>query len=227
MIEKCFIPGEEVMRRISLFLSIIVMLSACSGAPAATTTSSIPVTSIAIPAIASTPALLPADTPTLAPTEASTESPTEVPADLPTESLTDAPTATPTETLTATLLPEPTIADTPVAVTTIVTGDSPTGDVARGAELFAHGLNGAPPCSTCHLTQEGQTGFSLGPNLAYIGERAGARVEGEDIDAYLHQSILEPNAFLVPGYRSIMYPEYGKHYSDQEIEDLIAFLKSL
>lgn len=96
------------------------------------------------------------------------------------------------------------------------------GDVARGEDIFRHGTNGSPPCISCHALQPG--GFSLGPAMAGISARAGQRVPGLSAEAYLHQSIIEPEAFVVPGFRPIMYPKYADHFSEQDIADLIAFL---
>jgi cytochrome c len=88
-------------------------------------------------------------------------------------------------------------------------------------------MNGAPPCSTCHLVVEGEQRFSLGPNLAGLGERAGTRIEGLAAEDYIRQSILEPHQFVVPGYRDIMYPNFGEHLSDGDVADLIAYLMTL
>jgi mono/diheme cytochrome c family protein len=102
-----------------------------------------------------------------------------------------------------------------------------TGDVERGAQLFAQGQDETPPCSTCHQTVTGQFAFSVGPNLAGIGERAGTRVDGLTAEEYLHQSILEPGRYIVSGYRDIMYPDYRAHLTEQNIRDLIAYLLTL
>jgi hypothetical protein len=102
-----------------------------------------------------------------------------------------------------------------------------TGDVERGAQLFAQGQGEIPPCSTCHQTVTGQFGFSAGPNLDRIGERAGTQVDGLGAEAYLRQSILEPERYLVSGYRDIMYPGYSAHLTEQYIQDLIAYLLTL
>lgn len=221
------------MRCLSLSLLLVIVLSGCSGARANQAATN-PATATLLPTQVETATELPTALPTLAPTRVPTQEPASVPTDAPTEELTEEPTVAPIATSTSTPLPTTTVADTTAPAPTTsgteqatIAASNTIGDAAHGAELFTKGANGAPPCSTCHLTQVGQTGYSLGPNLAGVSERAGARVEGEDIDAYLHESILEPNAFLVPGYRSIMYPEYGKHYSESEIQDLIAFLKSL
>lgn len=101
------------------------------------------------------------------------------------------------------------------------------GDVERGAQLFAQGQGEIPPCSTCHRTVTGQFGFSAGPNLAGIGERAGTQVDGLTEEEYLRQSILEPERYIVSGYRDIMYPDYNAHLTEQDIQDLIAYLLTL
>lgn len=52
-------------------------------------------------------------------------------------------------------------------------------------------------------------------------------MDGLTAEEYLHQSILEPERYLVSGYRDIMYPDYSAHLSEQDIQDLIAFLLTL
>lgn len=101
------------------------------------------------------------------------------------------------------------------------------GDAERGQEIFTKGFNGAPPCSTCHLSANVNFGFSLGPNLTGIGVRGGTRVEGLDSATYIYQSILDPHSYVVGGYRDIMYPDYNKHFSEQDIADLTAYLMTL
>jgi cytochrome c2 len=101
------------------------------------------------------------------------------------------------------------------------------GDVERGAQLFAQGRNETPPCVTCHQVRSGQVGFSVGPNLAGIAERAGTRVTELMAEEYLRQSIIEPHRYVVSGYRDIMYPDYNAHFTEQDIQDLIAYLLAL
>lgn len=98
------------------------------------------------------------------------------------------------------------------------------GNVQRGEHLFKKGQDKAPPCLTCHPLQPGV--FALGPSLKGIYERASGRVPGLSADGYLHQSIIEPHAYIVPGFRPIMYPDYGKHLGEQDIADLIAYLRT-
>ena len=44
---------------------------------------------------------------------------------------------------------------------------------------------------------------------------------------YIRQSILDPHSFVVPGFRDIMYPDFKKHFSEQDIADIIAYLMTL
>lgn len=99
------------------------------------------------------------------------------------------------------------------------------GDAQRGEMIYRQGINNAPPCMGCHALAAG--GFSLGPVMAGVRERAGRRIEGLDAEAYIRQSILEPTAYIVPGYRNLMYTAYGEHLTEQDIVDLMAFLGTL
>ena len=101
------------------------------------------------------------------------------------------------------------------------------GDIDRGAQLFARGRGETPACTSCHLVTPGQVGFSIGPNLAGIGERAANRLEGLNASEYLRQSIVEPRRYVVTGYRDMMYAAYKTHLSEQDILDLLAYLLTL
>lgn len=97
-----------------------------------------------------------------------------------------------------------------------------TSDAERGEAIFRRGTNGAPPCLSCHALTPG--GFAIAPIMAGISERAGRRVEGLDAEEYLHQSIVDPEAYIVPGFRAFMFPGYSDLLSENDIDDLIAFL---
>lgn len=100
----------------------------------------------------------------------------------------------------------------------------PAGDPAVGEDLFA-GTQAAAggetlACKACH-SLDGTSG--IGPSLQGISERI---PDGyESIEAYLYESILEPDAYVREGYDGhIMPPELGRQLSEQELADLIAFL---
>ena len=102
-----------------------------------------------------------------------------------------------------------------------------TGDAAQGQVIFAQGVNGSPPCATCHQTSAGGGGFSVGPNLHGLRDRAANRVEGFSAGDYIVDSILHPAHFVVPGYQDVMFPQYSTYFSEQDVADVVAYLMGL
>lgn len=102
------------------------------------------------------------------------------------------------------------------------------GDPARGDEIFHNGIAPAPACINCHNpTVTGKNGFALGPGLKGISVNGSGRVEGLTAPQYIEQSIRHPGAYIVGGFRDIMYPNFATDYSDQNIADLVAYLMTL
>lgn len=107
--------------------------------------------------------------------------------------------------------------------------------VAVGQALFGQ----APPgCFACHSTSPGVN--LVGPSLAGIAATAAARVKAPDYkgkatDAagYLHESILEPSVFVVPGAtfssggQSMMPPGLGQSLQPAQVDALVAYLMTL
>lgn len=102
------------------------------------------------------------------------------------------------------------------------------GDATHGQDIFEHGLNGAPACINCHsVNAAGKVGFAIGPGLRGIPEIATTRIADFSAALYLEDSIRYPNDFITPGFRGIMYADFAKNYTDQEIADLVAYLMTL
>ncbi len=81
-------------------------------------------------------------------------------------------------------------------------------------------------CEICHRI--GQKG-TRAPDLAGIGAHAAKRKPGMSATAYLVESLLDPAAYLVPGYPPIM-PKVDKppiSLNRSELWALVAFLQSL
>lgn len=148
---------------------------------------------------------------------------------------TPAPTATP---LPPTSTPEPTATPLPPTVTPepteepeVTAGDEADtatveGDPAAGEQLFTAGAGGGIPCSTCHYTNSADP--LVGPGLAGIAQRAEERVPDQSAVEYLHTSIVEPDAYVVDGFPAGVMPQnYGDVYSEEQINDLVAYLMSL
>jgi nitric oxide reductase subunit C len=103
--------------------------------------------------------------------------------------------------------------------------------IALGGALFRQS---PPACFSCHSIQEGVV--LVGPSLAGIGTRAAARIAdptykgtAKTPEDYIRESILHPNAFLVPGPtfsaggQSVM-PPYGDILKTEDIDHLVAYL---
>lgn len=94
--------------------------------------------------------------------------------------------------------------------------------VAAGADLY----EGAGGCTACHGLGERAPNLLTGEgDLGPIGARCGARVQGEDCKAYLHRSMVEPNAYVVEGFQPIM-PDMTRTLSANQIWALVAYLQS-
>ncbi|MFN8446850.1 MAG: c-type cytochrome [Caldilineaceae bacterium] len=116
---------------------------------------------------------------------------------------------------------EPTATPVPATAT-----PKPVGDAIHGEQLYKQptlGSANAPSCSTCHSLEPGVK--IVGPSHATIGKEAATRVPGMSAEEYLRQSIKEPNANVSEGYvAGVMYQNYAKDLSEQDINDLVAFL---
>ena len=100
------------------------------------------------------------------------------------------------------------------------------GDITAGKELFnlhVDGVSHSASCSTCH-SLDGKNSPDA-PTLAGISAVAAYRVAGmSDVD-YLRLSIVDPGAFMVSGeWRFGMPPQYSDLFSEDQINNLIAFL---
>lgn len=90
---------------------------------------------------------------------------------------------------------------------------------AKGQQLFTQ------HCSSCHSTVG--DAVIVGPSLAGIATRAETRVEGLSAHDYIEQSILDPSAFMVPGFDDLMPKTWGQMLTGEELDSLVAFLLTL
>jgi ferredoxin/coenzyme F420-reducing hydrogenase delta subunit len=102
--------------------------------------------------------------------------------------------------------------------------DNLGGDPLRGESLYYEtsvGTNAG--CRLCHSLDPDVV--LVGPSFAGIAIRAASRVPGLSAEEYIRQSILEPNAYVVPGFPAgQMVQNLGDVLSDEQVDDLVAFL---
>jgi cytochrome c oxidase subunit 2 len=94
---------------------------------------------------------------------------------------------------------------------------SPSAGTA-GAAIFKN--NG---CGACHtLTAAGTTG-KVGPDLDKL--TAEAKQAGQPLDSFVRTSIVDPNAYIQPGYpKNVMPQTFGKALSTQQLGALVTYL---
>ena len=110
-----------------------------------------------------------------------------------------------------------------VATATVRAGGTPGGqpaafgDTSPGGQLF--GAN----CAACHSVKAG--GGNIGPSLATIGTAAATRKPGMDAGAYIRESIVTPDAFVVQGFQAGLMPkDLGQKLTPEQLTTLVNYL---
>jgi cytochrome c oxidase subunit II len=101
-------------------------------------------------------------------------------------------------------------------------GGGQSGTMAEQGERLFEQLG----CSGCHLLNRQGRGPSLSGVYGSRVQLAGGQSIQAD-DAYLRESILNPNAKLVAGYRPGLMPSFQGQISEEGILQLIVYIKSL
>jgi mono/diheme cytochrome c family protein len=111
-----------------------------------------------------------------------------------------------------------------IALAALVLGCAPeplaTEPDARGRQLYR-----SMGCANCH--EPNLFGQRLGPPLDHIGTVGAIRRPGVPAEEYIRQSILDPGAYLVPGYQDSMPRDLGRDLSPTDLDALVAYLLSL
>jgi cytochrome c551/c552 len=92
------------------------------------------------------------------------------------------------------------------------------GAAPDGAKLFA-----SEGCGGCHAFKPAGTDAQVGPSLDDLA--AAAKDAGKPLDEFVHQSIVEPNAYVAKGYQPNVMPQnFGESLSKEQIDALVAYL---
>jgi cytochrome c oxidase subunit 2 len=135
---------------------------------------------------------------------------------------------------TAHVLPKAQFAAWVKKMTSNAAGGAAAGGAAGGAsgggaapavnakQLFQQGetQTGATACGSCHKLADAGTAGGIGPDLNQA-------LKGKDA-AFIKQSILDPNAFIAPGFdKGIMPDNYSKLLNGAEVDALVKYLEEV
>lgn len=104
----------------------------------------------------------------------------------------------------------------------------PEDPVELGRQILA---SNKYPCNTCHVLDDLNWTGNIGPNLNGVGART-QRLSAtglSSMEEYLHQSLRQPAAYLVPGFGALMpqfnpEPDLPNYMPEAELEAIIAYL---
>ena len=84
-------------------------------------------------------------------------------------------------------------------------------------------------CAACHTIagiSNITTGTTIGPDLTNIATIAATRKPSLTAEDYIIESLKDPEAFVVPGFKPLM-PPLAEGITARELEDLVDFLMKL
>lgn len=126
--------------------------------------------------------------------------------------------------------PAPTATSAPAPATTapVATTAPPSGNGGGDAASIGLTLVQSNGCAACHSI-DGST--ILGPSWQGIYGREEHLTDGSSVivdDAYIRESIVDPNAKIVEGFQPNLMPAtFGTTLSDADIDAIIAYMKGL
>lgn len=121
------------------------------------------------------------------------------------------------------------VVDTTAAMSVDTAGAAPADTaVASSSSLTGEALFRRTACHTCH-TVDPDAATSTGPSLYGLYGSEVTLQDGRTVtvdEAYLRESILNPNAKMVAGYMPVM-PSYEGQLTEEEVNLLVSYIKSL
>ena len=102
------------------------------------------------------------------------------------------------------------------------------GDPVQGRQIWDDGggaLEGGG-CQECHSLDGSEKTVAnvIAPTWLGISGLAGDRVPGMSAEVYLRESIVDPSAYIVEGYSDLMPKGFKFLLSEEDIDNLVAFL---
>jgi len=125
--------------------------------------------------------------------------------------------ATPTSTATTATAATTTRAATTTPATTAAT--TAAGIPAQGKSVFT-----SSGCGACHTFRPAGSSATIGPDLD-TKPALDAKKNNMQLAAFIRESIVNPNAYIAPGYaKGVMPQTFGSTLTKTQLADLVAFI---
>lgn len=119
----------------------------------------------------------------------------------------------------ATTAATPTTTAAAAPTTTAKAAPAPAASAAAGKAVFA-----SAGCAACHTFQPAGATGKVGPDLDTTPEKD-AKAQKMPLAAFVKQSIVDPNAFISPGYSKGLMPQtFASQLGAKKIDELVAFI---
>jgi cytochrome c oxidase subunit II len=106
----------------------------------------------------------------------------------------------------------------PTTTSTTSTSTTPISSSAAGLMVFNQ--NG---CSVCHTLTAAKATGTIGPDLDKLV--AYAKQAKQPLESFVHESIVNPNAYIQPGFQKDLMPQtFGQSLTKEQLDHLVAFL---
>jgi cytochrome c oxidase subunit 2 len=77
-------------------------------------------------------------------------------------------------------------------------------------------------CGACHTFAPAKSTGKVGPDLDNLSEAA--QKAGKPVEEFVHESIVDPAAYLAPGYQDVMPHNFGDTLSSEQLDSLVQYL---
>src|SRR5262245_26711296 len=94
--------------------------------------------------------------------------------------------------------------------------EEPAGGSAGKALFISQG------CGGCHTFKAAGTTGAVGPELDKVV--ADAQKAGKPVEDYIRESILNPDAYVAPGFAKGIMPPFEGKLTDSQVDELVSFL---
>src|SRR3954463_15671539 len=119
--------------------------------------------------------------------------------------------------------PAPTTSTSTTTTTTSTTTSTSTSTTPSSPSAAGLSVFNANGCSSCHALSAAKATGTIGPNLDKLATYA--KQAHKPLTPFVHESIVNPDAYVQPGYpKGVMPPTFGQSLTKTQLDELVNFL---